>query len=99
MAARRVVWRHLTRRLSGRSVADRNLGLAHRAVVVRYEPILEIDSQAVFAYRLRDSDLDIVSTLNANEGSMEQAVPLLDLPEVSGMIYKDLQEEPQMIQS
>lgn len=38
---------------------------------------------------LRKSGLDIVSTLNANEGDMSQAIPLLELPQVSGMIYKD----------
>ncbi len=38
---------------------------------------------------LRQSDLPVVSTLNANEGNLRQTIPLLELPEVQGMIYKD----------
>lgn len=38
---------------------------------------------------LRKSDLNIVSTLNANEGDMTEAISLLELPEVTAMIYKD----------
>jgi hypothetical protein len=38
---------------------------------------------------LRDSDLPIVSTLNDNAGRMEETAEMLDLPGVSGVIYKD----------
>jgi hypothetical protein len=38
---------------------------------------------------LRKSGLNIVSTLNANEGDMSEADSLLDLPGVSAVIYKD----------
>jgi hypothetical protein len=38
---------------------------------------------------LRDSDLSVVSVLNDNAGEMAQVAPILDLPEVEGVIYKD----------
>lgn len=38
---------------------------------------------------LRKADLNIVSVLNDNDGSMADAIPLLDLPEVDAVIYKD----------
>jgi GxGYxYP putative glycoside hydrolase C-terminal domain/GxGYxY sequence motif in domain of unknown function N-terminal len=38
---------------------------------------------------LRRSDLSVVSVLNANEGDLRETVPLLDLPEVQGVLYKD----------
>lgn len=38
---------------------------------------------------LHRADLNIVSTLNANAGSLQEAIPLLEQPEVSAMIYKD----------
>lgn len=38
---------------------------------------------------LRRSDLSVVSVLNDNAGRMEDTIPLLELPEVEGVIYKD----------
>jgi hypothetical protein len=38
---------------------------------------------------LKQSDLSVVGVLNANDGSLRETTPLLDLPEVQGMIYKD----------
>lgn len=38
---------------------------------------------------LQAADLPVVSVLNANEGSLNDAIPLLDLPNVEGILYKD----------
>lgn len=38
---------------------------------------------------LRKSGLSIVSVLNDNAGKLEDTIPLLDLPEVDAVIYKD----------
>lgn len=38
---------------------------------------------------LRRSDLNIVSVLNDNAGKLEDTIPLLELPEVDAVIYKD----------
>lgn len=38
---------------------------------------------------LRQSNLSVISVLNANEGSLQETIPLLDLPEVEGILYKD----------
>ncbi len=38
---------------------------------------------------LRDADLSIVGIINDNAGSLEEAIPLLDLPEVKAVLYKD----------
>ena len=38
---------------------------------------------------LRESDLPYVSVLNANEGSLAETAPLLELAEVEGVLYKD----------
>jgi hypothetical protein len=38
---------------------------------------------------LRDSDLSVVSVLNENAGDMKETIPILDLPETEGVIYKD----------
>ncbi|MCW3100173.1 MAG: hypothetical protein JWL77_5791 [Chthonomonadaceae bacterium] len=38
---------------------------------------------------LKKTDLPFISVLNANEGSMAEADPLLELPEVKGILYKD----------
>lgn len=37
---------------------------------------------------LRRSDLSVVSVLNANQGSLRETVPLLERPEVDGVLYK-----------
>jgi hypothetical protein len=38
---------------------------------------------------LRQSDLSVVSVLNANAGSLRDTIPLLERAEVEGVIYKD----------
>ena len=38
---------------------------------------------------LRRSDLSVVGVLNDNDGRMEETFPLLDLPHVRGVVYKD----------
>lgn len=38
---------------------------------------------------LRRSDMNIVSVLNDNAGSMEDTIPLLELPEVDAVVYKE----------
>jgi hypothetical protein len=40
------------------------------------------------APRLRQSDLSVVSVLNANDGSLRETIPLLEQPEVQGILYK-----------
>jgi hypothetical protein len=46
-----------------------------------------VDAQQVASY-LRTGRLHIVSVINDNQGSLEEAIPLLELPEVDGVIYK-----------
>jgi putative glycoside hydrolase with GxGYxYP motif/GxGYxY motif-containing protein len=38
---------------------------------------------------LRRADLSVVSVLNANEGRLSETAPILDLPGVQGVLYKD----------
>jgi len=41
------------------------------------------------SHYLKMSGMDVVGTINKNQGSMEEAIPLLDRPEVKGILYKD----------
>jgi len=55
-------------------------------------PHLQPDPRALAqqaAPLLRAADLPIVSVLNTNEGDLKETFPLLDLPEVEGVLYKD----------
>jgi hypothetical protein len=38
---------------------------------------------------LRRSDLSVVSVLNTNDGSLRETIPILERPEVQGVLYKD----------
>src|SRR5438093_11940166 len=38
---------------------------------------------------LRRSDLSVVSILNVNQGRLSETAPILDLPGVQGVLYKD----------
>jgi hypothetical protein len=55
---------------------------------IHYQPDPEsIARQA--APMLKEADLPYVGILNANEGDLKETVPLLELPEVQGVLYKD----------
>lgn len=41
------------------------------------------------SHYLKLSGMDVVGTINKNIGTMEEAIPLLDLPEITGILYKD----------
>ena len=53
-----------------------------------YQPNKETLARQAAGY-LRASDLSVISVLNANEGDMKDTIPLLERPEVAGILYKD----------
>lgn len=59
----------------------------YRYIHFEPDPRGEIDAQQS-APKLDASHLSIVSIINDNEGGLEETIPLLDLPQVHGVIYK-----------
>lgn len=53
-----------------------------------FQPNRESIARQAAGY-LRLADIDTISVLNANEGDMKETLPLLELPEVTGILYKD----------
>jgi hypothetical protein len=53
-----------------------------------FQPNKEAIARQAAGY-LRMSDVSIASVLNANEGDMRDTIPILERPEVAGVLYKD----------
>lgn len=55
---------------------------------VHYQPDKVATAKQASHY-LKLADMDVVGTINKNVGTMEEAIPLLDRPEITGILYKD----------
>jgi len=55
---------------------------------VHYQPDRVATAKQASHY-LKLSGMDVVGTINKNIGTMEEAIPLADRPEVKGILYKD----------
>jgi hypothetical protein len=60
---------------------------SYRYIHLEPDPRGVVDAQQVAPY-LRKGRLKIVSVINDNQGSLEETIPLLERPEVDGVIYK-----------
>jgi hypothetical protein len=60
---------------------------SYRYIHLEPDPKGAIDAQQTQPY-LRSGRLNIVSVINDNGGSLDETIPLLELPEVEGVIYK-----------